>query len=175
MQTEIDIIHEINSIFKENKYGNVYLYLFCESNEFSTIFTPKKFNNDFLKSIKHSKEIVKIEEFYYRDLVKIVINNTNISYVQKNSNYKIINDCLLYCVNYTEIQECNFPRANIEIKNVKNLELINIFDLNLKFTELILENNSLCIKIKQKPSSSTNKKELRNEISNIVSFIKNLH
>lgn len=174
---EINIIQEINNAFKDNKYSNVFLYPICEIKESGSTIVPTKISSkniaDMLKDNEHV--VIIIEEFYYRDLVKIVENKSKVSYANKHIYGKIIGEHLLCSVNYVEINENKFPHANIGIcKETKNIIMLNISNLHLEHTELMLENDSFCIKIKQKPSSSDNKKKLRKEITDICMFVKKL-
>lgn len=188
----VNITYEINEAFKENKNTNMFLYPFVEINNSTGTITLKTINNEILTKLNKITSVT-IEEYNYRDLVKIIENYTNVSYTTKQTFGKILNGLenvdtfntsntsntphihLLCWANYLEIHESKFPHAHTGIiKEIKIMELLKIPNLCLELTELMLENNAFCIRIKQKPSSSNHKKEMRREISEILTYIEKL-
>ena len=171
---ETDIIFEINETFKINKNANIYLYPNCEVNNKQNIYAPKVMQQITIDKLELSNTII-IEETTLRDLIKITQNNT-ITFATKHTTGQVINGHLLISTTYTEIHMDQFPytgngSTNGLINTVKKIQIVNISNLELQFTELLLINNVFCIRIKQKPSSSIYKKELRKEITNIIKFI----
>lgn len=171
---EIDLIQEICQAFKVNKNANVYLYLNCQVNDSNNIYTPKKVDDNIIKKFDCNINKFTIRETTFRDLIKINRDNMTM-FAKKYSSGKLINDNLLVCTYFTEINAEMFPFAesglHTETKIIQILDFAESNKLKLKLTKLMLINDVFCIEIKQKPSSSSEKKELRKEITNIINYV----
>lgn len=189
MNTDVDLIIKINELYKSNKNGNVYLYPNYTNKCNGNIYEPIKLND---KQLEHIKNIIKISqtfqltEKYYRDLVQINLtfvsdnasNKNEVLFAKKIIVGKECNGNLIIATTFQKIDSSEFPVLSTYREDNKTINVLEINEknigMNLELTELLLINDSLCINIKIKPTSSTQKKTLRKELTNIIDFMQNV-
>jgi hypothetical protein len=158
-----NLILKISEAFYTDK-SNVYIYLNCEVKD--NICIPKKINiSDYEKITNETtSETITVIETYFRDLVKMeFLENKSVYYVKKTSNGEIINNNLIISNEFEEINSLNFP--NIDSGHYKTTKITKKFNFKYDTIDLLLINDILTIKIKEK---LFNKKKLENEILEII-------
>lgn len=151
---------KIYDIFNDNPNANVYVYLNCETNNNTCI--PKKVSEP-KYDINNTQTIV---ETYYRDLVRIEIKENNSTiYAKKTSKGLTLNNDLIVSNSYEEIQPSQFP--NVTEGDYTTTKIMKIYSTNYEMLDLLLINNVVTIKIREKPTKSSKKKKLIEELSEI--------